>query len=69
MVSSGENARTREKVLMERPQILHWCLLYMQALKKYLNVDKNIIYIVEIWVHNDMTVKNVVKATSIEYLE
>ena len=49
--------KNKRKVPMERPQIMHWRLLYLRALKKYQNEEKSIIYIDETWVDNDMTVK------------
>lgn len=49
--------QNKKKVLMERPEIIHWRLTYLRAIKKYQNQQKLIIYLDEMSIENDMTVK------------
>ena len=50
--------QNKRKILVERPNILHWRYKYIHAMRKYREEGRNIIYIDETWVDNDLTVKN-----------
>lgn len=50
--------QNKRKILVERPNILHWRYKYIHAMKKYREEGRHIIYIDETWVDNDLTVKN-----------
>lgn len=50
--------QNKRKILVEKPNILHWRYKYIHTIRKYRAEDRNIIYIDETWVNNDLTVKN-----------
>lgn len=47
----------KRKVLVEKPTVLHWRYKFLRAIRKYREEDRNIVYIDETWVDNDLTVK------------
>lgn len=47
----------KRKVLMERPNVLHWRYKYLRQMKQYRQEGRNIVYIDETWVDNDLTFK------------
>lgn len=49
--------QNKRKVLLERPNILHWRYKYIRAIRKYRQEGRNIVYLDETWVDNDMTLK------------
>lgn len=48
--------QNKRKILVERPNILHWRYKYIHAIRKYREEGRNIIYVDETWVDNDLTV-------------
>lgn len=57
--------QNKRKILMERPNILHWRYKYIKAIKKYRGEGRNIIYIDETWVDNDLTFKKCWQSDSV----
>lgn len=47
----------KRKILMEKPNILHWRYKYLREIKKYREEGRNIVYLDETWVDNDLTFK------------
>jgi len=47
----------KRKILMERPNILHWRYKYLREIKKYREEGRNIVYLDETWADNDLTFK------------
>lgn len=52
-----KKCQNKRKILMEKPHILHWRYKYLRAIKKYREQNRNIVYIDETWVDNDLTFK------------
>lgn len=50
-----KKCQNKRKILIERPNILHWRYKYLRAIKKYRQENRPIIYIDETWVDNDLT--------------
>ena len=50
--------QNKRKLLVERPNILHMRYKYIHAIKKYREEGRNIVYMDETWVDNDLTVQN-----------
>ncbi|XP_050302718.1 uncharacterized protein LOC126740645 [Anthonomus grandis grandis] len=42
---------------MERPNLLHWRYKYLREIRKYRQEKRNIVYLDETWVDNDLTFK------------
>nr|CAH7749883.1 unnamed protein product [Callosobruchus chinensis] len=53
----GVNAKKKRKMLMERPNILHWRYKYIREIRKHRQEKRTIIYMDETWVDNDLTFK------------
>ncbi|XP_050294327.1 uncharacterized protein LOC126734670 [Anthonomus grandis grandis] len=47
--------QNKRKILVERPAILHWRYKYIRAIRKYREEGRNIVYLDETWVDNDLT--------------
>lgn len=45
------------KVLIERPDIVNWRCKYLQTIKRYRQENRNIVYMDETWVDNNLTFK------------
>lgn len=48
--------QNKRKVLIERPSIVHWRVKYLSTIRQYRQEGRNIVYLDETWVDNDMTV-------------
>lgn len=49
--------QNKRKILVEKPAILHWRYKFLRAIRQYREEDRNIVYIDETWIDNDLTVK------------
>lgn len=49
--------QNKRKILMERPNILHWRYKYIREIRRYRQEGRNIVYLDETWVDNDLTFK------------
>lgn len=49
--------QNKRKILVEKPNILHWRYKYIHAIRKYREESRNIVYLDETWVDNDLTFK------------
>lgn len=47
--------QNKRKILMERPAILHWRYKYIRDIRNHRRDGRNIIYLDETWVDNDLT--------------
>nr|CAH7725743.1 unnamed protein product [Callosobruchus chinensis] len=41
--------QNKRKILMEKPNILHWRYKYLRSIKRYREEGRNIIYLDETW--------------------
>ena len=46
---------TKRKILIEHPDIVYWRSKYLRTMKKYRDERRNIIYIYETWMDNNLT--------------
>lgn len=58
-------SQNKRKILMEKPNILHWRYKYIRDIRKFRAENKNIIYLDETWVDNDLTFKKCWQSESV----
>lgn len=49
--------QNKRKILMEKPHILHWRYTFIHTIRKYREEGRNIVYLDETWIDNDLTFK------------
>lgn len=52
-----KKCQNKRKILVERPNILHWRYKYIRSIKKFREEGRKVFYIDETWVDNDLTFK------------
>lgn len=61
-----KRCQSRRKILIEKPNIVAWRAKYLRAIKKYRGDNKEIVYIDESWVDNNLTFKKCWQSKEIE---